>query len=310
MDRFINENFQHFNARVVKEAAKAWIDLDKQGGKMFVSLGGAVSTAGVGKLLAELIRLDKIAGISTTGANLEEDYVRSLGIGFRDELDYKSYGREEDTKILTEDRVRIADVSIPNSTFNEMCEQLLPHFIKAKEKLSPCDFFYQQLKQVGVYQPDSWLYAAMEKKLMILTPGFEDSSLGNHLVTSWYQNQLPNLNMIKTGFDQFRDFIDWYQKESEINPLGFFQVGGGISGDFPLCVVPSIELDLKRRVKKWAYFAQITDSTESYGGYSGASPNEKITWGKLDPKAPYFSIESDATIVAPLIFQYILDSSI
>ena len=56
----------------------------------------------------------------------------------------------------------------------------------------------------------------------------------------------------------------------------------------------------------WAYFAQIGDSTTSYGSYSGAVPNEKITWGKLDVDTPRFMINSDASIVAPLIFAYVL----
>ena len=56
----------------------------------------------------------------------------------------------------------------------------------------------------------------------------------------------------------------------------------------------------------WGYFCQISDSTTSYGSYSGAIPTEKITWGKLDEHTPTHVIESDATIVAPLIFARVL----
>ena len=59
-------------------------------------------------------------------------------------------------------------------------------------------------------------------------------------------------------------------------------------------------------VPLWGYFCQISDSTTSYGSYSGAVPNEKITWGKLGVDTPKFIIESDATIVAPLIFAHVL----
>jgi deoxyhypusine synthase len=59
-------------------------------------------------------------------------------------------------------------------------------------------------------------------------------------------------------------------------------------------------------VPLWGYFCQIGDSTTSYGSYSGAVPNEKITWGKLGVDTPKYMIESDATIVAPLIFAYVL----
>jgi deoxyhypusine synthase len=101
--------------------------------------------------------------------------------------------------------------------------------------------------------------------------------------------------------------VDWYTKTSKNSSIGFFQIGGGIAGDFPICAVPLINQDLKKDVPYWGYFCQISDSTTSYGSYSGAVPNEKITWGKLDENTPRFIIESDASIVAPLIFYYVLE---
>jgi len=71
--------------------------------------------------------------------------------------------------------------------------------------------------------------------------------------------------------------------------------------------VPMLEQDLQQTgTPLWSYFCQIGDSTTSYGSYSGAVPNEKITWGKLAVDTPKYMIESDATIVAPLIFAYVL----
>ena len=102
------------------------------------------------------------------------------------------------------------------------------------------------------------------------------------------------------------ELAKWYQTESKTG-IGFFQIGGGIAGDFPICVVPMIKQDLRVSVPLWSYFCQISDSTTSYGSYSGAIPSEKITWGKLGIDTPKFVIESDATIVAPLIFAYLLN---
>ena len=127
---------------------------------------------------------------------------------------------------------------------------------------------------------------------------------------------------MKTGVEYMVQLYDWYQELSQSGPLprgssslqrgegpglGFYQIGGGISGDFPICVVPSIKYDLKQKVRPWGYFCQISDSTTSYGSYSGATPNEKITWDKLTKDTPMFVIESDATIVVPLMFEAILD---
>jgi deoxyhypusine synthase len=103
------------------------------------------------------------------------------------------------------------------------------------------------------------------------------------------------------------DLADWYQDVSEESSIGFFQIGGGIAGDFPICVVPMLEQDLQiEEIPRWGYFCQISDSTTSYGSYSGAVPNEKITWGKLSADTPKYIIESDASIVAPLIFAFVL----
>jgi deoxyhypusine synthase len=108
------------------------------------------------------------------------------------------------------------------------------------------------------------------------------------------------------------ELAHWYTEEAKIQQphapsMGFFQIGGGIAGDFPICVVPMLHQDLGRtNVPVWGYFCQISDSTTSYGSYSGAVPNEKITWGKLAPNTPKHIIESDASIVAPLFFALVL----
>jgi len=116
------------------------------------------------------------------------------------------------------------------------------------------------------------------------------------------------MSTVRSGLEYMQELVNWYLEISPRSSVGFFQIGGGIAGDFPICVVPTIREDLKKKdVPLWGYFCQISDSTTSYGSYSGATPNEKITWGKLDIGTPSYIIESDATIVAPLMFAYILD---
>ena len=114
-------------------------------------------------------------------------------------------------------------------------------------------------------------------------------------------------SIVKSGIEYMGQLYDDYKQLSKGKGIGFFQIGGGISGDFPICVVPSIKYDLEQPVKPWAYFCQISDSTTSYGSYSGATPNEKITWDKLTEKTPMFVIESDATVVAPIMLAALLE---
>ena len=138
----------------------------------------------------------------------------------------------------------------------------------------------------------------------LFVPGWEDSTLGNIFASHVIQSEI-NPNTVLSGINYMTNLAKWYENQS--TKLAFFQIGGGIAGDFPICVVPMLNQDLQRSVPLWSWFCQISESSTSYGGYSGAPPNEKITWGKLSAATPKFVIESDATIVAPLIFGYLLD---
>ena len=91
--------------------------------------------------------------------------------------------------------------------------------------------------------------------------------------------------------------------------MGFFQIGGGIAGDFPICAVPALIQDLPAATTcpKWGYFCPDRGCARVLRWLLGRGPaNEKITWGKLDVATPKFMIQSDATIVAPLIFAHVL----
>ena len=76
-----------------------------------------------------------------------------------------------------------------------------------------------------------------------------------------------------------------------------------------MCVVPSLIQDHGLDCRRWRYFCHIGDAVTSYGGYSGCPPNEKVSWDKLDPDTENYTINSDASIVAPLLFRYVLERS-
>jgi deoxyhypusine synthase len=180
------------------------------------------------------------------------------------------------------------------------------------ERYFPHEYMYKlilsgELEQYYEIDPkNSWMVAAAKKNLPIIVPGWEDSTLGNIFASFCIKNDLKTCT-VKSGIEYMMFLADWYKENSHGKGAGFFQIGGGIAGDFPICVVPMLYQDLKMKdTPFWSYFCQISDSTTSYGSYSGAVPNEKITWGKLDIDTPKFIIESDATIVAPLMFAWIL----
>jgi len=151
------------------------------------------------------------------------------------------------------------------------------------------------------------MMAAAQKNLPLFVPGWEDSTLGNIYAARCITGVIPDVHTVRSGIEYMIELAAWYRQLSEASSIGFFQIGGGIAGDFPICVVPMLNQDvISDPVPEWGYFCQISDSTTSFGSYSGAVPNEKITWGKLGVETPKYVIESDATIVTPLIFAKIL----
>ena len=315
---FIKTHFKHFNAAVVADAAEGYCKLLDNGGKMFVTLAGAMSTAELGKSLAEMIRQNKVHAITCTGANLEEDVFNLVANSHYKRIpNYRELTPKQEEELYNAGLNRVTDTCIPEEEAmrrieNEILKLWQVSDKKGESKL-PHEYFYDLLltgkvkKYYDVDPKDSWLFAAAEKNLPLFVPGWEDSTLGNMVVSQIFKGGLSNLNMIKSGLYYMEELVKWYLKESARHKIGFFQIGGGIAGDFPICVVPLLTQDMKKDIPRWSYFCQISDSTTSYGSYSGAVPNEKITWGKLSADTPRFVIESDATIVAPLIFAYVLN---
>jgi len=318
--QFLKNNFRHFNAAALIDAAEGYKKHLADGNKMLVTLAGAMSTAELGITLAEMIRQDKIHAISCTGANLEEDIFNLVAHDYYERVPhYRHLTAQDEEDLLNRHMNRVTDTCIPEmEAMRRIEDTVLKFWMKADEEgkaYFPHEFFYQILLSGDLeqyYQIDpknSWMLEAAKKNLPIIVPGWEDSTLGNIYAGHVISGDIKNVHTMKTGIQYMMQLADWYtQTAKEESTIGFFQIGGGIAGDFPICVVPMLHQDLQRNgVPLWGYFAQISDSTTSYGSYSGAVPNEKITWGKLGKETPKYIIESDATIVAPLIFAIVLD---
>ncbi len=316
--QFIQEHFRHFNAAALQDSAFAYQEHLNNNGKMLVTLAGAMSSAELGRSLSEMIRQDKVHAISCTGANLEEDIYNLIAHEFYERIpNYRDLTPEQEDALLKRHLNRVTDTCIPEEEAMRRLEhpalEVWQKAEKEKRRSFPHEFLYELIHSKVLepyYQIDpknSWLIAACEKNLPIVVPGWEDSTLGNMFAGNIIKGKLKNTQTIRSGIEYMIEFANWYEELSKKHPIGFFQIGGGIAGDFPICVVPMITQDIGKEVPVWAYFCQISDSTTSYGSYSGAVPNEKITWGKLAIDTPKYIIESDATIVAPLFFAYILD---
>jgi deoxyhypusine synthase len=316
---FIKHHYRHFNAAAMLDASEAYRKHVEGGGQMLLAMAGAMSTAEIGLSLAEMIRRGKVHAISCTGANLEEDVFNLVAHDYYVRVpNYRDLTPKDEEALLARHLNRVTDTCIPEEEAMRRIERAVgEHWFaddKAGKRAFPHEYLFRTLlsgKLKPLYQidpKDSWMMAAAEKNLPMFVPGWEDSTLGNMYAAHCLKGDIKNAGTIKTGVEYMMALADWYRTVAPTTPIGFFQIGGGIAGDFPICVVPMLEQDMKMEgVPRWAYFCQISDSTTSYGSYSGAVPNEKITWGKLAAETPKYIVESDASIVAPLMFGYVLD---
>jgi deoxyhypusine synthase len=313
---FMETHFRHFNARETLGAARAYREHVRGGGKMMLAMAGAMSTAEIGIGLARMIREGRVHAISCTAANLEEDVFNLLAHGDYELLpDYRDLSPEQELDLRDRGLNRVTDTAIPETVFRHLEEEFL-EACRVLDQRGERRFPFEVVKELllsgrlvqhfQIPAERSWVVAACEQDIPVYTPGFEDSTLGNIFTARVMQGGLPGHQMLKTGTEQMEHLARWYRETDDGASIGFFQIGGGIAGDFAICVVPMILQDLKEDHRFWGYFCQISDSTTSYGSYSGAVPNEKITWFKLDVDTPRYMINSDASIVAPLIFAYVL----
>jgi deoxyhypusine synthase len=351
ISQFIEQHYRHFNAATLVESAQAYSRHLKAGGKMMVTLAGAMSTAELGISLAEMIRRGKVHAISCTGANLEEDVYNLVAHDYYVRTpNWRELTPKQEKTLHDRHLNRVTDTCIPEEEAIRRIEDAVLNEWRSAEKDGrrhfPHEFFYRVLlsgtlkKHYQIEPRNSWLLAAAQKNLPMVVPGWEDSTLGNIYAAHCIEKDVKHVHTVRTGIEYMMELAAWYTKTAKtiriddwrltiddsqsarssnrrssirnrqslsVGSIGFFQIGGGIAGDFPICVVPMLHQDLQRKgVPLWGYFCQVSDAPTSYGGYSGATPNEKITWGKLAVDTPKFIVESDATICAPLIFAHVL----
>ncbi|MFA6028126.1 MAG: deoxyhypusine synthase family protein [Patescibacteria group bacterium] len=322
---FARRTMNHCNGGSTLQAALWLREHLKNGGKIVVTLAGALSSFEIGVLLAELIRQNKVHLVSATGANHEESYYRYVAHSHYAYIPkYTELTPNQEAELRDAGLRRITDTFLPEDESVRIMEPHLLKMWKEAEKKGQRYFpheYFRRLFKEKLIKPDPkanihdcWTYAAYEKNIPIVVPGFEDSTMGNIFASYTYQGKYQNNNMkispmvMKTGLEYFHYLYEWYMKTAEKHPIAFLQLGGGISADFPICVVPSLKHDLGvKNVRDWAGFIEIGSSPMSYGSYSGAGGKEKITWDKLSTKSYYQIIQSDVTVAFPWIAAILLD---
>ncbi len=316
---FINFSMLHFNAGMLKEAGAAWADLIDAGGQMFLAMAGALSTAEIGRVLAEMIRQKKVSAISCTGASIEEDVFQLVAHDAYEHFpDYQNLEPKDDAKLAARHINRVTDTGIPETQAMTVIEdkmlELWQQADRTQTRKFPHEYLYTLLtsgsleSHYDIDPRDSWMLAAAEANLPLFVPGWEDSTLGNVFAAECLKGEIADPTMMKGGIEYMMALARWYTRASSDHPIGWTHLGGGIAADFAMCVVPLLRQDYGRASTPfWQLFIMVTDAQESYGGFSGALASEKASWGKIEASTPSFCINSDATIVFPLLAALVMD---
>src|SRR5580658_4217501 len=212
ISKFLARHFRHFNAASLLDAAKAYDAHIGAGGKMLVTLAGAMSTAELGISLAEMIRRDKVHAIVCTGANLEEDVFNLVAHDYYERVpDYRQLTAGDEVDLLARHMNRVTDTCIPEMEAMRRIEKVvLEEWVsadRAGKSYFPHEFMYKILrggkleKWHQIDPRNSWLLAACEKDLPIIVPGWEDSTLGNIFAAHIMSGAVKNVHTVRSGIE-------------------------------------------------------------------------------------------------------------
>ncbi len=271
---------------------------------IFLSLAGSMSTAGMWKLIKWMIENRIVDVIVSTGANISEDIYESIGCKY-----YKGTPFVDDRDLLKHKIDRFYDVYADEFCYRKM-EQLIADFIASihSKICSTVEFLYafgEYLEKKGI---DCIVSAAYRSGVPVFSPTLIDSGYG-----------IASLLALEKGhhivIDMVRDFKQLVEIGRRSDKLSAIYVGGGVPKDYiNLMIVMQTLLaeskELNDCYKSFNYAIQITTDSPQWGGLSGATLEEAISWGKISIDSARRTVYVDATIALPLLIQGLIDEGI
>jgi len=266
---------------------------------IFFGYAGSLSTTGQWKIVRWLIENRYIDVLVSTGANISEDLFEALGYSY-----YQGSHVADDTELLEQQIDRYYDVYADELQYRRM-ESFIGEFLgtlQAGRSYSSAEF----LHEFGGYQQergiDSLAAAAHRAGVPIFSPAMADSAYGVAAFLRQRQHgQLPSV-------DQFKDFIELGAIGDRAGSTSVVYVGGGVPKDTIQLV--TVMVDLARGGDKTyphKYAVQITTDSPQWGGLSGCTFEEAVSWGKIDPRGDHAVCYCDATIALPILAHALLE---
>ena len=237
ISQFITHHYRHFNAATLVDAAKGYEAHINAGGKMMITMGGAMSTAELGVSLAEMIRQGKVDIITCTGANLEEDIMNLVAHDYYKRVPhYRDLTPEQERELLDQGLNRVTDTCIPEEEAFRRLQKHIHEIWKDAdnkgERYFPHEYMYKMLNS-GVlkqyYQIDpknSWMLAAAERNLPIIVPGWEDSTMGNIFTSYVIKGEISNFSASQPGYRRVYLIFEDLQNQNDFYAEGSYESNG------------------------------------------------------------------------------------
>jgi deoxyhypusine synthase len=297
-----------YQGRKLGEAVDVWEAMLKEKDlTIIMGFSGSMSTAGQWKLINWLMKNRFIDVLVSTGANVSEDIVDAMGLGY-----WQGTHMTNDEALLKADVNRYYDVYGKETDYREM-EDVMADFLltlKTDFVYSSTELLYLFGKWLSKKGIESIVAAAAENGVPVFSPAMVDSAYGEAFLMAKNQGH----NIILDSVKEFDQFVSIGEKTKDI---GVIYIGGGVPKDFTQLIaisvspktkdegVPGREGFRRKSIKEYyyphKYAIQITTDSPQWGGLSGCTLEEAISWGKIDSGGKRAVCYCDATIALPLI---------
>ena len=289
-----------FTARDLNRAAQIYDRMisDKDC-TIILTLAGSLFSAGLKKIVYDLIMNNMIDAIVSTGAiMIDQDFFEALGFKH-----YKGTKFVDDNKLRELHIDRIYDTYIDEDELR-VCDETCAKIFNSME-LKPYSS-REYIKEFGKYLDenggpkvdDSVIYAAYKKNIPIFIPSFSDCSAGFGFIM--HQTENPDAHV---SHDSAKDFLELTQIKLNSKETGIFMIGGGVPKNFTQDIVVAADI-LKKDAPMHKYAIQITVADERDGALSGSTLKEASSWGKVETSFEQM-VYAEATLALPLIAGYI-----
>jgi deoxyhypusine synthase len=288
-----------FTARDLNRAARIYDMMikDKNSG-IILTLAGSIFSAGLKKVVYDMIMNNMIDAIVSTGAIIvDQDFFEALGFKhykgtkFVDDNELRDLhiDRIYDT-FIDEDELRICD-----DTCAKIFDNMQPKPYSSREFL--WEFGRYLENNGGPKVDDSVIWAAYKKNVPIFVPAFSDCSAGFGFVVHQTQNPEKHVSV-----DSAKDFVELTKIKLASKETGIFMIGGGVPKNFTQDIVVAADI-LQEDASMHKYAVQITVADERDGALSGSTLKEASSWGKVETTYEQM-VYSEATVAMPLITGY------